>query len=127
MYLGIRRILAKDGIDDVRVEEGPNVVRIFLQGILVDLLNPKTALFFLAYFPQFIDVSKGSSIGQILFLGSFFVVLGLIVGSAYALLAGKVGRWLRSNGHFVKGHRFLSGSVYIGLGIAAALADARKS
>ena len=86
------------------------------QGYLVGIANPKVALFFLAFFPQFLDPARGSMTGQILVLGTVFVLIGLVLDSSYGALAGtiaaRLGRRRRASG---KG-RVAVGLTYIGLG-----------
>jgi threonine/homoserine/homoserine lactone efflux protein len=93
---------------------------------VVNVLNPKTALFFLAFLPQFVDVSRGAVGGQILVLGLLFVLLGMVTDGLYAVSAGAAAGWLRGNPRFVSGERWISGSMYIGLGLAAALASGHR-
>ena len=100
--------------------------RIFLQGVLVNLLNPKTALFFLAFLPQFADPARGALAPQILLLGGILLGLGMVSDGIYAVLAGSLGSWLRQRGGAVRAQRVLSGTVYIVLGLAAALAGAAR-
>lgn len=126
IYLGIRKLRSSDAIVDESVKRAP-LRRIFLQGIVVAVLNPKTALFFFAFLPQFVDRSKGAVSLQILFLGLIMVTMAIISDSIYALMAGTAGKWLRGNLRFLRFQRYLSGSVYIGLGITAALAGGSKS
>ena len=95
--------------------------RLYLRGVLVQLLNPKVAIFFLAFLPQFVDPSRGPVAIQILLLGSTFTLLAVLSDSAYVLLAGAVGRWLRTGRRARRRLAKLSGGVYIGLGVAAAL------
>ena len=93
---------------------------------MVNVLNPKTALFFLAFLPQFVDVSKGAVGVQILALGLIFVALGVVSDGLYAVAAGTAGAWLRE-GRLLRAERYVSGSVFVGLGVTAALAgDGRK-
>jgi threonine/homoserine/homoserine lactone efflux protein len=96
------------------------------QGIVVSVLNPKTALFFTAFLPQFIDVRLGSVVGQIFFFGAIIVVLGVVNDLTYALLAGRLGGWMRSSPPFLRAQRYVAGSVYLGLGAAAALTSATR-
>ena len=85
----------------------------------MNVLNPKTALFFLAFLPQFVDTGRGSVWSQVLVLGLVFVGLGLVSDSLYALAAGTVGGLIRRRRNAL---RYGSGVVYIGLGAVAALA-----
>jgi len=94
---------------------------VFRQGLVVALLNPKTALFFLAFLPQFVDPSRGAPWLQMLLFGGLFVGLAGVSDGGYALLAGSVGGWLRRHPAFAGRERFLSAGVYIGLGALAAL------
>jgi threonine/homoserine/homoserine lactone efflux protein len=100
--------------------------RLFRDGFLVNLLNPKTALFFLAFLPQFVDVSRGHVAMQITILGLMLAVLGVCTDSAYALLAGTVGDWLKRSRGYVKFERYGSGVLFIGLGVTAALSGSKK-
>ena len=100
--------------------------RLFRDGFLVNLLNPKTALFFLAFLPQFVDVSRGHVAMQITLLGLLLATLGFCTDSAYALLAGTVGDWLKHSRGYVKFERYGSGLLFIGLGVAAAVSGTQK-
>jgi CRISPR associated protein Cas1/LysE type translocator len=95
-------------------------------GALVQLLNPKTALFFYAFLPQFVDPTKGGAVEQILVLGALFAMLAFCTDSAYALLAGTVGQWLHRHAPVRRARRYVTGSIYIGLGMTAALAGAER-
>ena len=118
IYLGARKILDPD-----EPEEGSPSARsrLFLRGALVQLLNPKIAIFFLAFLPQFVDPSGGPVALQILVLGTLFTFLALVSDGAYVVLAGAVGGWLRSGRAARRRLSRLSGGVYIGLGLAAVL------
>jgi threonine/homoserine/homoserine lactone efflux protein len=94
---------------------------------MVATLNPKTALFFLAFLPQFVDRSRGAVGWQMLALGGIFVLMAVVSDSIYALLAGTLGQRLKSSPAFARVERYLTGGVYVGLGLTAALADARAS
>ena len=98
--------------------------RVFAQGVVVNVLNPKTALFFLAFLPQFVDPSRGAAWTQILLLGATFVILALCSDGLYALLSGTAGGWLRrkmKGASFRRGQRFISGGILIALGAVAAV------
>ena len=122
VYLGLRRLLAPgSGPGEVHLER-QSLSRIFAQGVAVAVFNPKTALFFFTFLPQFVDPDAGSISRQLLTLGSLFVGMALCTDSLYALLASSAGGWLKRNPVFLKAERFVIGSIYIGLGLAAALA-----
>lgn len=91
---------------------------LILQGFLA--LNPKTALFFLAFLPQFVDPKAGSTSAQILTFGIAFVVLGFFTNSLFGCLGGKLGDVARSNSGFQTITRFTSGVILVALGIVAA-------
>ncbi len=119
MYLGIRRLLSNDEHTPAAIQR-QKLSRVFFQGTLVAVLNPKIALFFLAFLPQFVDVSRGYVWEQTLFLGLTLVGLGILTDSAYALLAGTAGNWLRQRGAVQRGQRYVSGGIYLALGVACA-------
>jgi threonine/homoserine/homoserine lactone efflux protein len=119
VYVGVRRLL---GRDDPSLEPGRQRIsyrRTFARGAIVNVLNPKTALFFLALLPQFVDPDRGGVWSQALLLGLTFVALGLVTDSAYAVTAGTVGGFLRRRRRTM---RYGSGLVFVGLGAVAALA-----
>ena len=101
-------------------QPGMSRQRTFRQGVIVNALNPKTALFFLAIFPQFVDPSRGNTITQSLVLGGLFVVLATVFNSSYSLLASSLRHvMLRGNTlPFVR--RYVSGGLFVGLGVLAA-------
>jgi threonine/homoserine/homoserine lactone efflux protein len=125
VYLGGRRLLDRSALA-TGDRRPPRLSRAFLDGVVVNVLNPKTALFFLAFLPQFVDVGRGAVGAQILGLGLLFVLLGLITDGLYAVSAGAAAGWLRRNPRYVAGERWLSGSMYIGLGLAAALSSGHR-
>ena len=127
VYLGIRRLMAKESVSRRPSGVVQPLGRIFWQGVIVNVLNPKTALFFLAFLPQFVDVSRGQATLQMLLLGAIFVVMGLASDGAWALLAGNAGRWLKAHTGVLRLQRLLTGGVFIGLGVAmAATGDNRN-
>jgi threonine/homoserine/homoserine lactone efflux protein len=117
VYLGIRRFLAHDPAPDVPARAEP-LGRLFRQGVVVNVLNPKTAVFFLAFLPQFVD-PDGAVWTQVVVFGIVFVLLGLVTDSAYALVAGSLAAWMRRSRRVF---RYASGTVFVGLGAATALA-----
>jgi threonine/homoserine/homoserine lactone efflux protein len=130
VWLGVRRLLARD--EEVAAGAGPEarrhgLGRVFAQGVVVNVLNPKTALFFFAFLPQFVDVARGSVRLQVVVFGVAFVLLGLVSDSAYALLASTGAGWLRRRPGVAKASRLVSGGVLISLGVTTALAGSRSS
>jgi threonine/homoserine/homoserine lactone efflux protein len=95
--------------------------RIYADGILVSLLNPKAAVFFLAFLPQFADPARGPLAPQLLVLGAIFLALALVTDSAYALLAGSIGEALRSRAGAPRLLRYAAGSAYLALAAAVLL------
>jgi threonine/homoserine/homoserine lactone efflux protein len=118
IYLGVRKLLERTPALEAERPAEP-LRRAFGRGIVVNVLNPKTALFFLAFLPQFVDRSRGDVWSQVLILGLLFVALGLVSDSLYAFAAGTVGGVLRRRRRAL---RYGSGAVYIGLGTVAAFA-----
>jgi threonine/homoserine/homoserine lactone efflux protein len=108
-----------DGADP---DAGAPLQAVFLHGVAVQVLNPKVALFNLAFLPQFVDPAAGPAWRQLLFLGAIFAVLAVLSDCGYALLAGAIGGWLRRHSRFSGMERWLGGAIYLGLGLLAALA-----
>ncbi|MBN2501950.1 MAG: LysE family translocator [Anaerolineales bacterium] len=124
IYLGVRTLLRPATLSTEAESEVPapkNLGRIFRQGMVVATLNPKTALFFLAYLPQFVDVSKGHVSQQFLLLGFLFVAMAVVTDSIYALLSGTAGSLLKRSVWFGRFQRYVAGTIYIGLGLTAAV------
>lgn len=126
IYLGIQKLLVREEVQPVQVLAHKHTAQIFYQGIVVNLLNPKTALFFFAFLPQFVDASQGPVALQVLILGLIFVVMGICSDGLYALTAGTLGHWLRGNLGFLRGQRYFAGIAYIFLGITTALSSSSK-
>jgi threonine/homoserine/homoserine lactone efflux protein len=124
IYLGARKLLEREQAknSDSGAQSG-----LFLRGLFVQLLNPKIAIFFLAFLPQFVNASRGQVAVQTLILGTIFALLAVLSDGAYVLLAGAVGGWLRTGQRARRSLERLSGGVYIGLGVAAALSGTAHS
>jgi threonine/homoserine/homoserine lactone efflux protein len=127
VFLGVRRLLGRDEPFDPAVHASKPLSRLFRQGVLVNVLNPKTALFFFAFLPQFVDVDAGAVGAQIAVLGVTFVLLGLVSDGTYALVAGTLSGWLRGSARVLRVQRYVSGTVFVGLGVATALSGGRKT
>ena len=124
LYLGIRRLLERSRAPEDALPPEARRARIFGRGVLVNVLNPKTALFFLAFLPQFVDPDRGPVLSQILVLGALFVLLALVSDSLYALGAGALAaRIRRRSGRSRDAGRYAGAAVYLGLGTATALAS----
>ena len=129
IYLGISRLLAREEMSSTTTVRPERLTRIFSQGILVNVLNPKTALFFLAFLPQFVDPSQGTAWVQIVALGLTFIALAICTDGLYALLLGTAGGWLRrrnENAKFRRGQRYFSSCVYLALGATTAISGSGK-
>lgn len=118
--LGLWTLWSRSSETDVALGGQRNLRRAFAQGIVVNVLNPKTALFFLAFLPQFVDPNAARPAVQIAFLGVLFAVLGLVTDSLWALAAGTAGGVLRRSRRFLRVQRFVTGGVFVGLGVATA-------
>jgi threonine/homoserine/homoserine lactone efflux protein len=121
VYLGIRTILGRAAMDPKGSFTPRSSRRIFTDGIVVSVLNPKIAVFFLAFLPQFVEPARGPVPQQILLLGLLYVTLALVTDSTYAMLASRLRDWF--GGRMMRGPlpRYASGAVYIGLGVRTAL------
>jgi len=126
IYLGIRKLLTREEETENGDVKPESLSRIYWQGFMINLLNPKTALFYFAFLPQFVDPAKGNVTLQTLFLGAIFVGMAFITDSMYALLASSLAERLRGNRHYRKGQRYFAGLVYVGLGITTALTGSKK-
>ena len=122
VFLGLKTLLARDkAVHDSEVPQEPTR-RIFLQGVLTEVLNPKTALFFLAFIPQFVD-PQGSVVLQFVLLGTISVVLNTTADMVVAFFAGPIGQTLRTNARLRTGQRYLSGGALITLGVYVATSN----
>jgi threonine/homoserine/homoserine lactone efflux protein len=126
IYLGIRTLLRRDEPHLPSKGEPKSLPRMFLQGMVVELLNPKTALFFLAFLPQFVDPARGTVTLQFLLFGSLYTVLGFCSLTLYGLVAGTTAALLKGSTHFQRVQRYVTGSIYIALGLTAAFAGSEK-
>jgi threonine/homoserine/homoserine lactone efflux protein len=115
IVVGVRRLLTRD--DEAVANDEPPIERVFTQGVVVNVFNPKTALFFLAFLPQFAD-----SAGQIAFLGCLFVGIALCSDTVYALLAAALAGRVRRGRTAARIRRWVSGSIFVALGVTAAAA-----
>ncbi len=125
IYLGVKALRSHPA-----GESGPQVApqslwRVFRDGWVVAVLNPKSALFFLAFLPQFVDPARGPVTLQLMMLGLLLVVIAAVSDTTYALLTGSASAWLRRRAGVLKRARFATGGAYIALGVAAAATGER--
>jgi len=125
IYLGIRAFLEQS--DAIHLPQVQRVTPLpaFRQAILTEVLNPKTALFFLSFLPQFVDPTRGAVWAQLLVLGAIFVVMSIAYTSLLALGAASVATWLTRHSMIGRWKGKFVGSIYLGLGVQLALQERR--
>jgi threonine/homoserine/homoserine lactone efflux protein len=123
IYLGVRALLSKTATFNVDAKTGKlTYTKIFWQGVFTNVLNPKVALFFLAFLPQFINISAKHAWPQILFLGTWFNVGGTIINIIVAIVFGKLGNWFNKSVWFKKWQNKVTGLILIVLGVKVGVA-----
>jgi threonine/homoserine/homoserine lactone efflux protein len=122
IYLGVQKLRSDESLEPSGQTVKTNLSRIFAQGVVVNVLNPKTALFFFAFLPQFVDASRGNVAAQILFLGTLFSLMGVVSDSLWAFSAGTVAHLLWRSPRWMRTQRYVSGGMLISLGVATAFA-----
>lgn len=126
VYLGIAAIRRRGGFVDPtgaansRSSRSPR--RIFTDAVVLNILNPKNAVFFLAFVPQFVDVEAGNAGAQVVALGLLFIALGVVTDGVYAVVGGWLGGHLRRSDLVARRSETTAGTIYIGLGITTAFA-----
>ncbi len=128
IYLGVRTL--RHGSEIGAGEPGfdsRSTRRLFADGFTINVLNPKTAVFFLAFVPQFVDPSAGSSVRQFLVLGALFIVLGVVSDGAYVLAGASISRRMRTSETARRRVSKGAGLSYLGLGVWAALSGVGDS
>lgn len=122
VYVGVRRLLARDeSLADAPATQRSRR-RVFTQGVVVNVLNPKVALFFVSLLPQFVDTSAGLVPLQMLVLGLTWVAVAFAGDCVWAVVAGTAGGWLRRSRRARVAERYVTGSVFVGLGVTTAFA-----
>lgn len=123
VVIGVLTLLRREPIDAATQAPAERTSRRrYLQGIVVNVLNPKTALFFLAFLPQFVDEDARQVGLQVVALGLVFLTLAVVSDGAWALAAGTAGEWLRHHRGFLRARRYVSGTVFVALGVLTAFA-----
>lgn len=120
VVLGIIRLLTREDPAAISARPPRPHRRLFLDGVVVNALNPKTALFFIAFLPQFVEPNGAASWLQIFALGLIFVVIALSSDSLWALTAGTLGGWLKRSRAYLALRRWVTGTVFVVLGLSAA-------
>jgi threonine/homoserine/homoserine lactone efflux protein len=125
IFLGVCKLLARDEESNNNLSPQETMLQVFSQGFAVNLLNPKTALFFFAFLPQFVNANQGNVTMQILLLGLILVGIGATIDVTYVLVSSHLAGWLGRDSGLRRRQRYLAGSVYIGLGLATALSGSK--
>ncbi len=125
IYLGIKTLLDRESFAVTGEAAPARLGSVFSQAVASNVLNPKVALFFLAFLPQFADPTAGGVAPQLLALGLTFALLTWMIFSALGYFSGSLGNWLVSRPKLADGLRWLTGGVLIGLGLRLALPDRR--
>lgn len=117
IYLGIRKIIDKaPQVEEHKVDK-KSLFNIFYEGVIVNILSPKSAIFFFAFLPQFINPERGGTTSQILFLGLLFFIIALVSDMCYVLLSGKLVKQFKTSAVYPKIQKYASGSIHIALGL----------
>jgi len=127
VVLGVQTLLKRDQLTvDVVDDRSGDLRSVYTQGVIVNVLNPHTALFFFAFLPQFVNPASGHVPIQIMTLGLAFVVMSAITDSGWAVASGTAGNWIRAHPTFARNQRYVTGGALIGLGATAAFAGGKK-
>lgn len=118
IYLGLKKIFGRQQVAVTQTTQlAQSPAQIYWQGVVVNVLNPKTCMFFFAFLPQFINPAKGHVALQILVLGLIFSCMATISDGAYALAAGSIGKLIKNNPYYIRMQSIITGLIYIGLGL----------
>ncbi|WP_103067988.1 LysE family translocator [Aquimarina sediminis] len=118
IYLGVKKLLEKTPTTQpAKAQKRKQLNKIFYEAIVVNTFNPKTAIFFFSFLPQFINVEKGGNAGQILFLGILFTVFAVLSDTLYVLLSMKISKWFANSKKYLRRQKNVTGSIYIALGL----------
>jgi threonine/homoserine/homoserine lactone efflux protein len=123
IYLGLRTLLARQSTTDIKAQIPDSLYRVFTDGVMVSILNPKIAVFFLAFLPQFMAPEQGSISIQFMRLGLLYVALAICTDGAYALFASSLRSFLNRRLMLGPLPRYASGFIYLGMGLSLAFSD----
>jgi threonine/homoserine/homoserine lactone efflux protein len=121
VYLGVRMLVGNTAPRERGAVPPSNARQIVSQGVVVNLLNPHTSVFFFAFLPQFVDPSKGGARSQILVLGIVFIVVAAMTDAVWAIVTGTAGDWVKGSPRFTRIQRYITAGALIGLGAATAV------
>ena len=127
VFLGVRRLLTRAGDEALHGTAPRSLRRLYADGVVVNVLNPKTIVFIFSFLPQFVDVSRGHVWLQVLVLGLSFALLGMMSDSLYAVVAGSVAERLRGSRRVARFQRWFGGGILVALGLAAAFVGPHRS
>jgi threonine/homoserine/homoserine lactone efflux protein len=125
VWLGIQALRHSSRLSTLETAPAATAGRIFRQGMATNILNPKVALFFLAFLPQFTSPALGPLAPQILLLGLIFDGNGTVINVAYAVAAGWLGAWLKARSGSARWLNRAMGGLFVALGLSLVLADRR--
>jgi threonine/homoserine/homoserine lactone efflux protein len=126
IYLGIKTLRDGDEANPLTVPAATSAQGAFKRGVIVNVLNPKVALFFLAFLPQFVVPSRGSVPTQLLILGLLFIAVAIVIDGMYAMTSGLIGNLLNRSERFARVQKKVAGITYIALGASAAVTGANS-
>ena len=119
IYLGIKTLRSRDDSNPLKIPGATSARGAFQRGVIVNILNPKLALFFLAFLPQFVLPTRGSVAAQLVFLGLLFISVAIVIDGIYAMTSGMIGNLLNRSERFAEGQRKVAGVTYLALGATA--------
>jgi threonine/homoserine/homoserine lactone efflux protein len=125
VFLGVRALFSPVNFTADLQGKAASRTAVFLQGVWTNVLNPKVALFFLAFLPQFLEPARGPIAAQIVVLGMLFNATGLVVNGSVSLLASRATGWLRRRPETGRWLQRFTGALFVGLGVRMALASRR--
>jgi threonine/homoserine/homoserine lactone efflux protein len=124
IYLGTRSLFTKEALHQSSISQQPiNKYQVYTQGIITELLNPKTALFFLSFLPQFVDPLRGSTALQMFILGFILILTALTADLIIGITGGMMSTWFSAHPFIQKAQRWLAGTVLISLGVRLAFSE----
>ena len=123
IYLGIRTLTTRTTAHAVPLATATAYQRLFTQGFLTNVLNPKVALFFLAFIPQFVDPARSAVSSQVIIYGLIDMAMCLVWLSGIAVIAGSARQWLVRQRTFWRTQRWFTGGILLFLGIRLLLTE----